>query len=384
MPTARRQSVAKRAGKPSTRIQHDGLLRTSERTVLNRCHFQHDLTYTRHLKPKLEAPALRFGTLIHQALENYYDPKTRNSDHPALTFERLYEWEVERTTREIPDWRDENDVWHDHKSLGTAMLEGYVDRWQQQDAEYQTLAVEQTFQYPIIIPPGFDPLPPLAPRMYVGTFDRILLHKPTRRLYLGDYKTTKNDPTKTKHLTLDEQAGAYWAFAPLWLAERAPAALQAQIRRKVARLPANTRKRILSDDGTLRFAGILYDFLAKKLPDTRPVNKDGQSLNKDRTVSKQQPTARYHREPVYRDEHDRRAVIERIYWNAVTIGQLRAGEMEVVKSPDRFHCMMCPFNDQCELHETGADWRAYEKATTRVWDPYDAHAIEDDEHDWVT
>lgn len=362
------------------------LLRTSERSVLNRCRFQHHLTYTRQLKPKLEAPPLRFGTLIHKALELYYDPaKAKNRrPKPAATFERLYREDFERTTRELPDWRDDNDVWHSHLELGISMLDGYVEKWTDQDDEYITLAVEQTFQYPIILPAHLaveeDERNDEAPTTYVGTLDRILYHQTSKRLLFGDYKTTKTDPTKTKYLALDEQAGAYWAIAPPWLRERAPAALRAAIRARVQELPPAVRKRVLTPEGDLRFQGILYDFLKKSLPDERPVNKDGYALNKDRTVSKQQPGPLYAREVVLRDEHDRAKVIERIYEDAVEIGRIRSGEMSHKKSPDKFHCQFCAFTDQCELEETGSDWKSYERATTRSWDPYAAHEIEDDEH----
>ena len=380
MPPKRRRVAPKK-------LPHGMMLRTSERSVLNRCRFQHDLSYTHYLKPRIEAPPLRFGTLVHQALEVYYTPhgsrRRKPPEHPAATFEKLYAAELERTARELPNWRDDDDVWHTHLQLGIVMLEGYVDRWLEQDKEYVTLATEQTFQYPIIIPSGEPPLPSLAPRIYVGTFDRVLFHRPTKRLLLGDFKTTKDNPlSRAKHLTLDEQAGAYWAYAPLWLREAAPEALQAQIRRRVRALPPVQRRAAMDAQGNLKFDGILYDFLSKRLADDRPLNRDGQALNKDGTISKRQPAPRYHRELVFRDEHDRREVMQRIYEDAIEIGQLRSGELAVKKSPDQFHCMMCPFTDQCELHETGADWRSYQKATTFTYDPYSAHAITEDEHEW--
>ena len=42
-------------------------LRTSERTTFKRCLWQWDRNYNDRLRPIREAPALRFGTLIHKA-----------------------------------------------------------------------------------------------------------------------------------------------------------------------------------------------------------------------------------------------------------------------------------------------------------------------------
>jgi len=379
----------RRKRKADPRIDIGGrMLRTSERSMFNRCRFQHDFAYEQRIKPKVESPALRFGTLIHQALELYYmTPAERrrrklpqHPNSPADTFEQLYDAELKRTEREM-NWRDEDGTWADAREIGVAMLTGYVERWRDNDKQWITLATEQTFRTPIIVPEGQPPLPDLAPTVYVGTFDRVLLDRRQMRLYLGDYKTTKNDPTKTKHLMMDEQAGAYWAFAPVWLHESAPAALQAQIRRQLRTIPPSVRKRLLSDDGELQFAGILYDFMRKGLPDSRPTNSAGHHLNKDGSVSKQQPPPLFHRETVYRDEADRQHVIQRVYEDACEIGQVRAGELPAKKSPDIFHCRLCAYYEMCELHETGADWTAYRDATTTTWDPFDAHELEDDAHE---
>jgi hypothetical protein len=325
-------------------MTNDICLRTSERTMFNRCRFQHSLAYTERYKPKVEAPALRFGTLIHAALETYYTPRPKSKTkriQPAILFETYYHEEVARTMREWPQWRDEENKWHEYLELGIAMLNGYVERWNAQDDEYVTLSTEQTFQLPINHPSRNEPLYPTkdAPSIYVGTFDRILYHRPTKRLLLGDYKTTASDPTKVSHLIMDEQASAYWVMAPLWLRTSAPATLQAKIARRLRALPPSVRRAVVDDDGHLRFDGILYDFLKKSLPDERPVNAEGQRLNKDKSVSKVQPTPLFHRETVYRNEPEREQIMNRIWTDAAEIGYVRNGQMALKKSPDLFHCL---------------------------------------------
>lgn len=363
-------------------------LRTSERLLFNRCRFSHSMAYTERLKPRIESPPLRFGTLIHKALETYYAPrpKTRKRVPLSKLFERHYAEDIAKTMRDWPSFRPNADYEElrpgvPYLELGIAMCDGYVERWAEQDDEYITLSTEQTFAMPINHPNENDKLYPAeAPRIYVGTFDRILYHRPTKRLLLGDYKTTASDPTKVGHLIMDDQAGAYWAMAPLWLHTAAPAALQAKIARRVRAMPPSVRRAVLDDEGKLRFDGILYDFLKKALPDERPVNAEGRCLNKDGTVSKTQPTPLFHRETIYRNAFEREQVMSRIYTDAAEIGYVRGGQMALKKSPDTFHCRMCSYRDICEAHEIGADWRAVAKATMTKWEPYESHELLEAEH----
>jgi hypothetical protein len=400
-------------------------LRTSERITLNKCIQRWHWSYGEKLESRREAPALRFGTLIHAALEQSYGAVNQRRKHPlppAHFFIRAYDAELERTRQEWRAWRDEDDTWHEYKELGIVMLEGYLNHWRaaksHNDAEYVTLATEQRFRMPIIVPPGCEPLHPLAPKNYVGTFDRILMHLPTRRLLLGDYKTTKNDPTKVGHLALDEQAGAYFAYAPTWIHDYAPPSLRKAIHAAAELLPPAYRGAIK----TLRFDGILYDFLKKATPNeskhkndkgqvlNQPLAKDLRALYKTERrklpqgtgmngsvlvtdmiedlgdlawtvaeVSKVQPTELFHREPCYRDEVSRQRVMQRIYEDAQAIGRIRAHELPVKKSPDTFICIGCQFLDMCVMHESGADWKAYRQVAYRTHDTYSTYNIDWDE-----
>lgn len=375
MPT---KSRSRRGTRRPTVVVPD-TLRTSERGALNRCRQRWDWAYNLRLEPLREKPALRFGTLIHKALEHYWSPKNqarRKPIHPARTFLRLFDEELEATEKEWEKWRDEDDEWHTYRELGEVMLVGYMNKWREQDKEYLVLAVEQRFYTKIFVPPGCPPLVAPSPTTYVGTLDKIMYHLPSRRLLFGDYKTTSTDPTKTSHLALDEQAGSYWALGPQWLATQAPRPLRTHIRSVAAQLPPQHRKAIEE----FRFDGILYDFLKKDLPDDRPTNDEGYALNKDGSVSKKQPGPLFHREIVYRDEGDRQNVLQRIYEDAKEIGMLRRGDLAIKKSPDRFICIGCQFIELCELHETQASgWKEFQKAMYHVWDPYTTYNIDADE-----
>lgn len=360
-------------------VVYEDSLRTSERGAINRCRQRWDWSYNQRLRLKREKPALRFGTLIHKALEHYYGPVNqarRKPVHPAVTFARLFDEELEETEKEWDKWRDEDDEWHTYRELGIVMMQGYADHWKEQDKEYITVAVEQRFHIKILVPRGEPALVAPSPTMYVGTIDRVLYHLPSRRLLFGDYKTTKNDPTKNAHLALDEQAGAYLAYGTLWLAGEAPTSLRKHMAAAVAHLPPAHRKAVEN----LNFDGILYDFLKKSLPDERPVNDKGYYLNQNGSVSKQQPGPLFHRETVFRDSASTAHVKRRIYEDAKEIGQLRSGTMAIKKSPDRFICIGCQFIDVCELHEVNAPgWEEYLKVQYERYNPYSTYEIDADE-----
>ena len=308
------------------------LVRTSERTQFKRCRQAWWWSYVDHLKPMTAAPALRFGGLVHQALAERYPPGLKRGPHPARTFERLYELELQEAT--AFGFRDEDGKWQDAAALGVAMLEGFVDEYGT-DEQYRVIATEQTFQV------GFRGL------VYVGTFDGVWQDRSNRRVLFKEWKTSADN--RTRHLALDEQAGAYWTFGPPWL------------KRKGILKPKQER------------SGILYTFLRKAMPDDRPRNADGLCLNKDGSVSKVQPPPLFHREWVYRDAGDRRSVMERVLAEATEMRMVRRGRLQVYKNPNQFNCGGCGFRDPCELHETQADWPALMKAAFVSWEPYGAH-----------
>lgn len=308
------------------------LVRTSERSQFKRCRQAWWWAYVDHLKPATAAPALRFGGLVHAALAERYPPGVKRGPHPARTFERLYQQELETAT--AFGFRDEDGTWQSAGELGVAMLEGFVDTYGK-DEQYRVVATEQTFQV------GYRGF------LYVGTFDGVWQDRSNKRILFKEWKTSADN--RTRHLALDEQAGAYWTFGPPWL----------------------RRQGILEPGQEL--TGILYTFLRKAKPDDRPRNAAGLYLNKDGSVSKVQPPPLFHREWVYRDAGDRRSVRERVLAEVTEMRMVRRGRLAVYKNPNQFNCAGCGFRDICELHETGADWEAVAKATMVPWGPYDAH-----------
>lgn len=339
-------------------------IRTSERSAWNRCRAHWHWAFVDRLKPIDEDPALRFGTLIHKALEARYPPGIRRGPKPAETFERLFDQQI-KDAYDKWGFRDDDDEWHEAKELGVEMLENYIKEYGR-DEEWKVLGSEMTFQVPVfaVCEDGRWRAPEEGEQgelmfTYVGTMDSVWENRMDGGVWIGDYKTTKGDPTKVQHLALDEQATAYWTWGVDWLVEK-------------GHIKPKQREHL---------NGMMYTMLRKAKADHRQRNADGLCLNKDGSVSKQQPLPLFHREPVYRSESEREKARRRAIQQAAEIIGAESGRVAVYKQPGsgpQSHCIWCPYRDICELHETGNDWEAMRDATMTVWDPYAAHEIEEE------
>lgn len=313
------------------------LVRNSERSQWLRCRQSHHWAYTERLKPKIEAPALRFGTLIHKALEARYPIGIKRGPLPHITFSKVYNEQL-KTMMEF-GFTDSEGEWEDAHELGVIMMKGYVEEYGK-DQDYEVLATERIFKTKVV-------LADKSVVYLVGTMDGVWKNKNNSRLLIQDYKTTKDDPTKNGHLTLDEQATMYMSFG-------------------VADLVAA---------GFLKGypSHMMYTFMKKQRPDERKQNDQGLYLNQDGSVSKNQGTKLFHRETVYRDK------AQRLKFRARAKTQLL--EMQtapVYKNPGKFTCGGCGYRDMCEMEETGADIDLMKKIAYTDWDPYDAHELKDE------
>lgn len=317
------------------------LLRTSERSQFKRCRQAWYWAFEDGLKPQVAAPALRFGSLVHKAMELRYPPGIRRGPHPAETFERLYEEETKELS--IMGFRDDDGKWEDAGEVGVAMMNAFVDEYGKDD-RYKVLASEQSFQVEVLRNKKKG-----IRFVYVGVFDGVWQDRETGRLMLTDWKTAK--AISTGHLTLDEQAGSYWAYGPEWMKQEG----------------------LLKNADLKNMRGILYTFMRKAKPDPRPKDDKGLSLNKDGTVSKQQPSPLFHREFVYRSEHDAQMLRERVLMEAREMEMIRQGKLGVYINPSPMNCGWCGYRDMCELRQSGGDWEEFRDAAMVKWDPYAEH-----------
>lgn len=363
------------------------LLRTSERSCFMRCPQKWEWSYNQKLKPNYTSPPLRFGSLIHDALATYYKPgkvmsrrHIKRGPHPAQTFLKLYDAQIDQLEQGMRVRVDEE--WMDARPLGEEMMVNYIDLYGRDD-KYRIVAPEMPFQIDMNDPDTGEYL-----CTYVGTFDAVIQNLETMQIGLFEHKTAAS--ISTDHLSMDEQASSYWAFAPDWMWARG----------------------ILKPGQDLDF--ILYNFLRKGTKDTRPVNGLGQALNgpkkealvarceelglvtnrgakvEDLTellrsqgekpellgeVSKVQPAPLFERFPVYRGNYERAALMWRVILQAREMKMYRDGRLHLYKRPMNGCRGMfgCEFRDMCEIHEVGSDWEAIRDQMFHEWEPYEIH-----------
>jgi hypothetical protein len=365
-----------RKGKPKASAQV-AQVRTSERASWNACRQQWEWGWVKHLKPRETKPALRFGSLIHEALEMRYPPGIKRGPLPAESFEKLY---IEDLAEAEQTWGFRaDDQWEDALDVGVDMMERYIDEYGK-DEDWKVIASEMTFQVPVFaveaepglwVPAQHDTEGAKHLFDYVGTMDGVWENRMDGGIRVNDYKTCSGDPVKeaASKFTLDEQTTAYWTWGVEWL----------------------EATRILSRQQMQKLDGMLFTFMRKAKSDPRPQDAFGRYLNKPTKaqeeagepgdVSKSQPPPYFHREVMYRSDADRSKARQRAIRQFIEMDAAkRHPERLVYKQPGtgfpRQVCVGCEFRDMCELHEIDADWESQRDATMTTWDPYDAHEVE--------
>lgn len=352
-------------------------LRNSERSVFKKCIQAWWWQYREGLQPNaFKANALWFGTGIHLALAHWYQPGLQRGVHPAETW-AVYCGETVGFLRSVGRGQDaDTPEWIDAKELGIAMMNGYVQRYDT-DASWEIIEPEHRFDVLVGNP---------AVVRLVGTFDSTFRDHADGKVKLLETKTAAT--ISTGHLTLDDQAGTYWAVAT----------------------------HALRQEGHLgpkeSLYGIEYNFLRKGMPDDRPHDPEGYATNKptkqhyidalngvdswdiadlkkmkldelesaaaanflavtgDR--SKVQPSPLFLRTTIRRTATERRTQLQRIQDEVEHMNAVRDGVLPIIKSPTR-ECAFCPFVEMCELHENGGDWEPYRDFAFHVEDPYADH-----------
>lgn len=360
-------------------------LRTSERGTFKRCQWRWWHSYRLGLKNREENIKLWFGTGIHLCLARYYGNPgyKRNMDYIDLW--REYAQDSSGDKLKVDD-----DKFIEIAELGEIMLKEYHNEYGG-DPHWDVIAVEESFQHLLDHWPASKHIAGTEGDIrnsaeqfsYDGTWDGVYRDKMTKRIVLMEHKTAAG--ISARHLTLDDQAGAYWAIAQKVLKER------------------GVLKR------TQSLHGINYNFLRKATPDVRPINADGYRTNKPKKehylqalahlpgvyksmtmpvlqemadaegitvlgeMSLSQPPPLFERHFVKRTKEEQQTQIDRIRKEEFQMDLVRSGIMPMTKTPTKDCSWDCDFFDLCELDERRADTKEFIKIGYRRADPYADH-----------
>ncbi len=375
-------------------LDADGVvhIRNSERGTLNKCPQRWWWAWREGLQPKETSKALWFGSAIHAALADYYQPGTKRSKDYIDVFREFADMEAEYVRTNVGDIDEEK--WVDARTLGEQMLIGYHKHYGG-DRKWRVIAPEQSFEVAIPIPRHSNPfvrrvLKPYGDYFLLnGTFDLVYYDMKDKRIKLGEHKTAASiwEP-----YAMDNQTGSYWMVAGTVGKEQGWLGKNDQIRE------------------------ITYNFLRKALPDDRPRDAKGHVTNKptkehyiealddyvvwDETStgrvkyptiavmeemaaehglvvlgdrSKRQPPPLFDRKPMRMTVAHKRTQLARIQAEFVRMVLIVEGVEDLLKHSSRDTCPMCPFKEMCELHETGGGWVEFRDAMFRATDPYADH-----------
>lgn len=232
-------------------------LRTSERKQFKECQWKWERNYIDKLQNKHDkGTALWFGTGIHLALEKYYVPGTKRGANPVETWEKFVD-ETRGDTNYINTYHNGDSTFAvEAKELGSAMLKSYLEHYGSEEW-MDVIAAEYDFQIGIRYKDFHPEEVKDSKAAYVGTMDLVYRDTRDNKIYVMDHKTARAlGSSNTQYLPLDDQAGAYYAIAVAVL-----------------------RKKGLIGEKE-RISGVVYNYLVKALPDTRPVNPDGYATNR--------------------------------------------------------------------------------------------------------
>jgi PD-(D/E)XK nuclease superfamily len=321
------------------------ILTTSERSLAKKCAQAWWWRYREGLVKRGEtADALWFGIGVHEALAAWYLKGKKRGPHPAETFSNWHGEEVRYIRASLSEreseWYDEP-KYEEAGQLGVAMLEGYIEKYSRDD-NWDVIAIETPFRVSITRQGK-------TIGKFWSTFDGVYRDTSDGQVYLMEHKTAA--AIRTSYLEIDDQGGSYFAVASNILQSRG----------------------ILGPSENI--AGITYNFLRKAMPDDRPVNENGLSLNKDGTVSKCQPVPNFHRQLVERSPSEVRTQMGRLSEEIAVMNAMRSGIIPVTKTPTKNCPNFCEFWDLCCLHERGSNRaiRAMKHSTFSVRDPYDRY-----------
>lgn len=176
------------------------VLTNSELKVFRRCACEHRFAYGLGYRPVHEATPLRFGSVVHTALEAWWKESILLPGASA-------EQRLQAALASLPDAADPFEL-----VRAVEMLHGYTLRWGGE--RYDVLAVECEFRAPLINPYTRRPSRTFE---LGGKIDAIARDLSDGRVYIVEHKTSSEDVSPGSNywqcLRLDAQVSMYYRGA---------------------------------------------------------------------------------------------------------------------------------------------------------------------------
>lgn len=293
--------------------------------------------------------ALELGSWVHLALADWYKQRYRARANLADIFSVHANNAILVASDDgAPDYLIEQA--EELFALGQEMMTAY-QKFYGGDASIDVIEAEIPLEFSISQP---DPWDKRAPDSIIAIHKLkpdLVFRDRKGYVWLMEHKTAKS--IRTEHLAIDNQARPYGVMAE-------PALRKLGLIRR-----------------SEQFAGILYNFLRKGLPDMRPVDDKGRSLNQNGTVSKKQPAPMFVRKPIRMTNKAKLITLGRIQQDAIILSGLtelvhkkEIDPLRISKTPHYSCPRMCPFFAMCVAEEEGTDIRLMERALYIRRDPY--------------
>ena len=330
-------------------------IRSGERADYKRCKKKWFWAWRMGLVPRAARfGPLELGTWVHAALADWYRNTAQGRRRSSLS-ELLWshsQGDINTATNAgAPEHVIDKAL--ELQRLGMLMASAYQVNYAD-DAKLAVVAVEIPLEF--TIPDEHGKL------AAVHKFKPDLAFMQQGDVWLMEHKTAAS--IRTEHLVLDDQARPYGAMA-----ERA-------------------LRNLGLIESTQGFKGILYNFLRKAVPDTRPTNVDGKYLNQNGSVSKSQPPPLFVRKPITLTAKQKVITLRRVQAETLEITRearrlrnaphLAAG---LQKTPHRSCPKTCDFFAMCVAEEEGTDITSMQEMMFFRRNPYlyeEEHATADE------
>jgi hypothetical protein len=188
-------------------------------TAYKACPQRYRLAYVEGIRPAEDPAPFRLGTAYHLGLEVLRSPAGTVVSKwlPDAAPERRLEdanrldvaIEAATSVYSVVPMSADSTAWAVEREIVANAIAAYAWLYGDND-EYETVATEQEFELPLVNPETGRPTPNFT---RVGKIDRIVRHKPTGALMIGEYKTTSkpidSGSTYWGRLRLDTQSKFY-------------------------------------------------------------------------------------------------------------------------------------------------------------------------------